>query len=66
MKKRGSNQAPYLYTGWLQVGMGGWFTDYSLRCQPVDYSDSPQAIRVSEASGWEESQLREHEYHLME
>lgn len=33
--------------GWLQIGMSGWFTHYSLRCQPVDYSDNPSAIRVS-------------------
>lgn len=65
-EKRASNQSPYLYNGWLQVGMGGWFTDYSLRCQPVDYTDSPQAIRVSEVSGWEQSLQREHKNHLLE
>lgn len=27
--------------------MGGWWGEYSFRCQPVDYSDSPTAIRVS-------------------
>ena len=27
--------------------MGGWFQHYSFRCQPVDYSDDPIAIRVS-------------------
>lgn len=26
--------------------MSGWLFDYSLRCQPVDYSYSPKAIRV--------------------
>lgn len=26
--------------------MGGWWGEYSLRCQPVDYSDSPSATRV--------------------
>lgn len=32
---------------WLQIGMSGWLTgDYSLRCQPVDYSDRPQVLRV--------------------
>lgn len=25
----------------------GWFMDYSLSCQPVDYSRSPKAMRVS-------------------
>lgn len=27
--------------------MGGWWDHYSFRCQPVDYSNSPTAIRVS-------------------
>lgn len=27
--------------------MGGWLFHYSLKCQPVDYSDDPVAIRVS-------------------
>jgi elongation of very long chain fatty acids protein 7 len=32
----------------LQIGMSGWFTgEYSLRCQPVDYSNEPSALRVS-------------------
>jgi hypothetical protein len=32
----------------LQIGMSGWFTgEYSLRCQPVNYSKEPSALRVS-------------------
>jgi len=32
----------------FQIGISGWFTGrYSLRCQPVDYSSHPTAIRVS-------------------
>lgn len=27
--------------------MGGWLNHYSLRCQPVDYTDNPIATRVS-------------------
>lgn len=27
--------------------MAGWLHDYSLTCQPVDYSNNPQALRVS-------------------
>ena len=27
--------------------MSGWLAGYSLGCQPVDYSNSPQALRVS-------------------
>jgi len=30
-----------------QCLMGGWWDHYSFRCQPVDYSNSPTAIRVS-------------------
>lgn len=29
--------------------MGGWLNHYSFRCQPVDYTDNPKAIRVSDA-----------------
>ena len=31
----------------LQCLMGGWLFHYSYKCQPVDYSDNPVAIRVS-------------------
>ena len=34
----------------LQFGMGGWFRGYSYRCQPVDYSNSEVATRVSKKS----------------
>ena len=27
--------------------MGGWWGQYSFRCQPVDYSNNPTALRVS-------------------
>lgn len=27
--------------------MGGWWGEYSFRCQPVDHSTSGQAMRVS-------------------
>lgn len=34
---------------WLQIGMSGWLTgDYSLRCQPVDYSNRPDVLRVGD------------------
>ena len=26
--------------------MAGWWNDYSFRCQPVDYSNNPKALRV--------------------
>ena len=31
----------------LQLGMSGWFGKYSFRCEPVDYSMNPLAVRVS-------------------
>lgn len=30
----------------LQYLMSGWWGSYSFRCQPVDYSNSPMALRV--------------------
>lgn len=33
--------------------MGGWLREYSLVCQPVDYTDSPSANRVSEKANFE-------------
>lgn len=37
-----------LFSIWLfnEASMTGWFTGYSFRCQPVDYSRSPTAMRV--------------------
>lgn len=32
--------------------MAGWLFDYSLQCQPVDYSDSPQALRMASVAWW--------------
>ncbi|KAJ8918577.1 hypothetical protein NQ315_013082 [Exocentrus adspersus] len=38
---------------WYEVGMGGWLTgEYSLRCQPVDYTNKPSTIRMVHASWW--------------
>ena len=31
----------------FQLLRAGWWNDYSFRCQPVDYSDSPQALLVN-------------------
>lgn len=30
--------------------MSGWATTYTWRCDPIDTSDSPQALRVSSPS----------------
>jgi elongation of very long chain fatty acids protein 7 len=38
-----------LFSAWIcyEYLMSGWWGSYSFRCQPVDYSDSPMALRVS-------------------
>ncbi|XP_014237291.1 elongation of very long chain fatty acids protein AAEL008004-like isoform X3 [Trichogramma pretiosum] len=43
-----------IFSAWLfyECLMGGWWRKYSFRCQPVDYSDSPSAIRMVHASWW--------------
>ncbi|XP_050452869.1 elongation of very long chain fatty acids protein AAEL008004-like isoform X1 [Cataglyphis hispanica] len=44
-----------IFSAWLfyEIGISGWLTgDYSLRCQPVDYSDSPEVLRMVHASWW--------------
>ncbi|XP_026281179.1 elongation of very long chain fatty acids protein AAEL008004 isoform X1 [Frankliniella occidentalis] len=44
-----------LFSCWLfyEIGISGWFTgEYNIRCQPVDYSDSPSATRMVHASWW--------------
>lgn len=33
---------------YLQYLMSGWWGHYSFKCQPVDYSNNPMAIRVSD------------------
>lgn len=37
-----------IFSSWLfyEACVSGWMTGYSLRCQPVDYSSSPKALRV--------------------
>ncbi|XP_068898150.1 very long chain fatty acid elongase AAEL008004-like isoform X1 [Tenebrio molitor] len=36
-----------------EIGMSGWFTgEYSLRCQPVNYSKEPSALRMLHAAKW--------------
>ncbi|XP_011865612.1 PREDICTED: elongation of very long chain fatty acids protein AAEL008004 isoform X2 [Vollenhovia emeryi] len=43
-----------IFSAWLfyECLMGGWWSQYSFRCQPVDYSNSPTAIRMVHASWW--------------
>ncbi|XP_074110770.1 very long chain fatty acid elongase AAEL008004-like isoform X1 [Cotesia typhae] len=42
-----------IFSTWIfyESLMGGWWGHYSFRCQPVDYSDNPIAIRIG-MSGW--------------
>ncbi|XP_057668518.1 elongation of very long chain fatty acids protein AAEL008004-like [Diorhabda carinulata] len=32
--------------------MSGWFLDYSLKCQPIDYSTNPKALRMANLCWW--------------
>ncbi|XP_077284768.1 very long chain fatty acid elongase AAEL008004-like [Arctopsyche grandis] len=43
-----------LFSSWLfyECCMSGWFTHYSFRCQPVDYSESPMAMRMARGCWW--------------
>jgi elongation of very long chain fatty acids protein 7 len=36
----------------MEFALSGWFAGYSLQCQPVDYSKSPQAMRMVNACWW--------------
>lgn len=38
--------------------MGGWWGEYSFKCQPVDYSDSATATRVSAVKGRQQEKER--------
>ncbi|XP_055321833.1 elongation of very long chain fatty acids protein AAEL008004-like isoform X1 [Sitodiplosis mosellana] len=42
-----------IFSAWLfyECLMGGWWGEYSFRCQPVDHSSSPTATRIA-ISGW--------------
>ncbi|XP_076642607.1 very long chain fatty acid elongase AAEL008004 isoform X2 [Halictus rubicundus] len=49
------NMFQMVFSAWLfyEIGMSGWLTgEYSLRCQPVDYSDRPDVLRMVHASWW--------------
>ncbi|XP_041976153.1 elongation of very long chain fatty acids protein-like [Aricia agestis] len=43
-----------IFSCWLfyESIISGWFTTYSFRCQPVDYSRSPQAMRTVAGCWW--------------
>ncbi|KAB7499339.1 Elongation of very long chain fatty acids protein [Armadillidium nasatum] len=48
------NALQVVFSAWIfyELGMSGWFGKYSYRCQPVDYSDDPTAVRMVHASWW--------------
>ncbi|KAG7172644.1 Elongation of very long chain fatty acids protein-like 6 [Homarus americanus] len=48
------NTFQVVYSSWLvyETCLGGWFTNYSFRCQICDFSNDPQAIRMLHASYW--------------
>ncbi|XP_076754081.1 very long chain fatty acid elongase AAEL008004 isoform X2 [Xylocopa sonorina] len=48
------NTCQMIFSAWLfyECLMGGWWGQYSFRCQPVDYSNSPTALRMVHASWW--------------
>ncbi|CAH0388611.1 unnamed protein product [Bemisia tabaci] len=44
-----------VFSSWLfyELAASGWLTgDYNLRCQPVDYSDSPRTLRMVRVCWW--------------
>lgn len=43
------NALQVIFSTWIfyESCMAGWLTHYSFRCQPVDYSTSPQAMRMA-------------------
>lgn len=43
-----------IFSAWIfyEYLMSGWATHYSYRCQPVDYSNSPVAMRMARTCWW--------------
>ncbi|XP_041976755.1 elongation of very long chain fatty acids protein AAEL008004-like isoform X2 [Aricia agestis] len=48
------NFVQVIFSAWLfyESLMGGWLNYYSFRCQPVDYSDTPRALRMVNVCWW--------------
>ncbi|XP_063216931.1 very long chain fatty acid elongase 7-like [Bacillus rossius redtenbacheri] len=48
------NLAQVLFSSWLfyECLISGWLNHYSYRCQPVDYSTSPLAMRMARGCWW--------------
>lgn len=43
-----------ILSAWILYGglKNGWWNDYSLTCQPVDFSDEPKAVRMAAVCWW--------------
>lgn len=48
------NAIQVVFSAWLfwEACAAGWATHYSFRCQPVDYSRSPMAMRMARGCWW--------------
>lgn len=48
------NFVQVVFSTWLfyESLTAGWLFDYSFRCQPVDYSNNPQALRMARGCWW--------------
>ncbi|KAK6635085.1 hypothetical protein RUM43_008049 [Polyplax serrata] len=48
------NLVQVIFSTWLfyECIQSGWFTFYSFRCQPVDYSTTPLAMRMARGCWW--------------
>ncbi|XP_033335311.1 very long chain fatty acid elongase AAEL008004 [Megalopta genalis] len=48
------NLVQVIFSTWLfyESMVSGWGTHYSFRCQPVDYSDNPLALRMARGCWW--------------
>ncbi|RZF32034.1 hypothetical protein LSTR_LSTR007112 [Laodelphax striatellus] len=48
------NLIQVIFSSWLfyEAIVAGWFNGYSFRCQPVDYSTSPKAMRTAAGCWW--------------
>lgn len=48
------NALQVIFSAWLfsEAIHAGWFTTYSFKCQPVDYSYSPHALRTASGCWW--------------
>ncbi|KAL9897728.1 ELOVL fatty acid elongase 7 isoform 1-T2 [Glossina fuscipes fuscipes] len=48
------NFAQVLFSAWLfyEASLNGWLNGYNFRCEPVDYSYTPEALRTARGCWW--------------